>query len=166
MGKHINKRAGHYRKGTRLYIIWKNMNARCRNENGKNYKYYGGKGVIVCSDWINNYMNFEKWAIFNGYKENLTIDRIDVNGNYEPNNCRWATRVEQANNLTSNRFITHNGQSKTTSQWSYSLGGCSHLVLKRLKSGWSEEDAVTKPVGINKYNLSGKVINGLSKYLK
>ena len=83
---------------TRLYRIWSGMKTRCYNVNNKDYKYYGQLGIIVCSEWKEDFMKFREWAIQNGYQENLSIDRINPYGNYEPSNCRWATAKEQANN--------------------------------------------------------------------
>lgn len=94
---------------TRLYSIWSNMKTRCYNKNINEYKNYGGRGITVCEEWKNSFNNFYKWAIENGYRGDLSIDRKDVNGNYTPENCRWADKIEQANNKTTTLQI--NGMS-------------------------------------------------------
>ena len=121
------------------------MKIRCYNKNSKNYKNYGGRGIIICEECL-KYETFYEWAKNNGYKENLTIDRIDVNGNYEPQNCRWATLKEQANNKRNNLFFTINGITKTQAQWCKEYNIPVTNVRRRLNSGWSIEKALMTPI--------------------
>ena len=107
---------------SRLYIIWANMKARCYNPNSDRYNVYGARGIKVCDEWKNSYAAFQKWALDNGYDDKLTIDRIDVDGNYEPLNCKWSTTLEQANNKTDNVFVEYNGETHTISEWSRITG--------------------------------------------
>lgn len=103
---------------SRLYNIYSGMLARCFRKNHHAYKNYGGRGITVCDEWKDDFIVFFKWAMDNGYKNNLTIDRIDNNGNYEPDNCRWISKAEQTRNSRKNVYLTYNGVTKTISEWS------------------------------------------------
>jgi len=130
----------------RLYEIWKNMKRRCYDKTNKRYENYGGKGVSVCEEWKNDYLVFRKWAFSKGYNENLTIDRIDVNGDYEPSNCKWSTLAEQMNNQTKNRFLTYRGKTMTMSQWADYLGLTYGAINHRVQRNWSMERIVNTPM--------------------
>lgn len=106
--KNINVKHG--KKGTRLYNIWQGMKQRCHNENVPNYKNYGARGIKICQEWLDDFMNFYDWAMNNNYQEGLTIDRIDNNNSYSPTNCRWADNITQQNNRRSNIYIVVNGE--------------------------------------------------------
>lgn len=121
----------HGQKQTRLYNIWCGMRERCNNPNSQAYKDYGGRGISICKDWQDDYMNFYNWSINNGYDEKLTIDRINVNGNYEPTNCRWATTNEQCNNRRNNIKITYNGKTQTLFQWCQEYNLDYRMILAR-----------------------------------
>ena len=130
-----NRENAHHKTNTKLYQIHAAMKARCFSKNHKNYKQYGGRGITVCDEWKNDFMAFYNWAMSNGYKEGLTIDRIDVNGNYEPNNCRWVTRKEQANNTRKNCFIEYNNEKHTIAEWCDILGITYSKLFSRLRKG-------------------------------
>lgn len=131
-----------YANKERLYETWKNMKRRCYDPKNKRYKQYGGRGIKVCNEWLKDYMSFRNWAMENGYKDNLTIDRIDVNGNYEPSNCRWATLEEQQNNVTRNRILRYKGEEKTMSEWSKKYNIPYSKFNKRVQMGWSVEKII------------------------
>lgn len=142
----------HGEKGTRLYNIWQSMKQRCLLPTNANYKYYGQRGICVCSEWL-DYINFAQWARNNGYQDDLTIERIDVDGNYCPENCKWATIQEQNNNKTTTHNISYNGETHTLKQWSKILNISYSTLERRLHIlGWSVEDALTKPVDTSKRN--------------
>lgn len=129
---------------TRLYIIWSHMKQRCYNEKDLKYPRYGARGIKVCDEWKDNFMAFREWALKNGYEENLTLDRIDGNKNYEPSNCRWRTYRQQANNMSSNHFLTFNGATHTIAEWSRIVGINRATIERRInKHKWSVEDALT-----------------------
>ncbi len=142
------QRIKHGLSETRLYKVWRTMKERCLCETYRDYKHYGGRGIKVCDEWLDDFMNFYNWAMDNGYDENAkrgeyTIDRIDVNGNYEPSNCRIVSMKEQANNVRRNHLIEYKGKTQTLSQWSDEVGISSHTLLNRLQNGWSIEKALT-----------------------
>lgn len=120
--------------GKRLFHIYETMKQRCNKPKAINYYMYGGRGIKVCKEWENNPSSFIKWALENGYADNLTIDRIDSNGNYEPQNCRWVTHKEQANNRRINVFIDDNGNKITITNYmqKYKISkGRAYGMLKR-----------------------------------
>lgn len=106
----------------KLYRVLASMKNRCYNKNEPGYKNYGGRGIKVCDEWRNSYEAFESWALSHGYAEGLSIERIDVNGNYCPENCKWATQLEQCNNMRRNIRVTYLGKTQTLAQWAKELG--------------------------------------------
>lgn len=135
----------HNQSHTRLYSIHQNMKRRCYNPNSDWWELYGGKGVRVCDEWLGKYgfINFRDWALSNGYADNLTIDRINSDGNYEPSNCRWATPKEQNFNTNRTLFATINGVTKPMMEWCEEYGIAYQCVRARLRRGWSIETAIT-----------------------
>lgn len=127
---------------TRLYHIWNSMKQRCVNPNAISYKYYGEKGIEVCKEW-QSFETFRSWALANGYADNLSLDRIDGNGNYEPSNCRWATNKEQQNHTSYNRLYTYKGETLSIMQWAEKMGIHPNMLYKRLSRGWDIEKAIT-----------------------
>ena len=120
--KRVPPNVKHGLSKTRLHRIWETMKARCNNKNFLPYRNYGEKGVSVCEAWNKNFMSFYNWAMANGYKDDLTIDRINVFGSYEPSNCRWTTSLNQANNRRNNRYIIYDGIKKSLSEWARYFG--------------------------------------------
>lgn len=112
-----NRLTTHNLTGSRLMKIFYNMRTRCNNSKDRRFKDYGGRGIKLCKEWENNFLNFYNWAVNNGYKDGLTIDRIDNDSNYSPENCRWITLEEQSNNKRNSIFITINDITKTLKQW-------------------------------------------------
>ena len=134
-----------YEKPSKINHAWANMKYRCYNKNALEYSSYGGRGIRVCDEWM-KFKPFEKWALENGYAEGLTLDRIDVDGNYEPSNCRWITMDEQMSNKRNNRYIEYNGNKYTVAALSRVLNMNDSTLRERLNLGWSPEKATTQPI--------------------
>lgn len=130
---------------TRLYHVWAGMRERCSNPNAPNYRLYGGRGIYVCKEWDESFELFESWALAHGYAENLTIDRVDVNGGYCPENCRWVPMVVQQNNRRNNRKIEFRGETHTIAEWAKIKNMSRTLLRYRIEAGWSIERALTEP---------------------
>lgn len=137
----------HGMSNTRLYNIWRKMKNRCSAKTGHYYKYYGAKGITVCDEWKNDFLSFYNWAIAHGYSDDLTIDRIDGNGNYCPENCRWATSLQQGRNKSNNHLITYQGKTQTISQWAKELNINWYTLFHRLSRGMPLELAMAKQIG-------------------
>lgn len=132
----------HLQSKTKLYQTWKNIKARCLNKARPDYSYYGGRGIEICEEWKNDYLRFKEWAELNGYSEKLTLDRIDVDGNYEPLNCRWVDRITQGNNKR-NTILKN---SEEVSRLAIQKGIVTRkMALARVQHGWSVIDATTIP---------------------
>lgn len=145
------KRDTHHLSNTRLYRIWNAMKCRCYRETHWAYPYYGGKGITVCDEWKNDFCKFYDWAINNGYSEELTIDRIDNNSGYSPDNCKWSTRQEQSDNRRFCIQITYNGETKNLMQWCKILDLPYKLINQRMKlKNLSFEEAISIPIKSHK----------------
>lgn len=153
----LDERTKNKIKNVRLNYVFIQMRQRCNNPNNKNYYNYGGRGIKVCDEWNrrNGYRCFEAWALANGYKPGLTLDRIDNNGPYSPENCRWVSLFVQANNKRTTTRVIFNGVEYTLKQLAQATG----VPYRRLKSricvqGWSPEKAVYEPLHLNQYKLA------------
>ena len=133
-------------KKIRLYNIWSHMCERCNNPNFVYFENYGGRGIAVCDEWLGNYEAFRSWALSNGYNDRLTLDRIDNDGDYTPENCRWVTTKEQANNRRSNRMLSYNGETHNIETWCKIAGLSRHIVDGRLRRGWTVEKTLNTPL--------------------
>lgn len=140
---HIDKITKHGLRYTKLYNVHKAMIDRCYKMNHDSYVNYGGRGIAVCDEWldsINGTSDFTKWAKENGYETGLTLDRIDNDGNYEPNNCRWVDYKVQNNNTRATVKIEINESIKTLTEWSEISGVNKNTIRDRIRRGWSGED--------------------------
>lgn len=131
---------------TRLYKIWSSMKTCTENERVKSYKDYGGRGIYICKEWKDSFLSFKQWALNHGYQNDLTIDRIDNEKGYFPENCRWVNRTVQNSNKRNNHYLSFQGQTKTLTEWAKEYGLKRATIRTRLKLGWDIEKALTTPV--------------------
>ena len=142
--KHKIEQVNNYQRDTRLHWVWRAMKQRCENPSNKQYHNYGGRGINICSEWkgVYGFLHFSEWAKQHGYKEGLTLDRIDNNEGYSPNNCRWVTNKEQANNKRTNIYITYKGKTKTLAQWAKQTGISYSCLQTRHYKGYSDIEVI------------------------
>ena len=131
---------------TALYKVYTSMVQRCENKKHPSYKDYGARGISICDEWRQDRMTFINWAMSNGYAEGKSIDRIENDKGYYPSNCRWTDDKTQANNKRSNRLITIGETTKTLSEWLEVSGVPRRTFYERVEAGWSEAEAITKPL--------------------
>lgn len=132
----------HGKSRSRLYRIYCNMKTRCYNKNNIRYKDYGERGINICNEWLNDFMSFYEWSMNNGYADSLTIDRIDNNKGYSPNNCRWVNQITQSNNTRNNVYLTYNEKTQTMSQWAKDLHLKSCTVRMRHYRGYTDKECL------------------------
>lgn len=137
----------HGMRHTRIYSVWCAMKERCSNPNNKSYNRYGARGITVDPEWRDSFEAFHMWAVQNGYAENLTIDRIDNDKGYTPDNCRWVTVKEQNRNYSRNHMITYNGKTQRIADWEEETGIKRATILWRLKAGKTLEQVFDKTDG-------------------
>lgn len=153
--------------GTRLHVLWKGMKSRCDNPNHREYKNYGGRGIKVCSQWSEDFLSFKEFMLSIGYDETLptgeqTIERINVNGDYEPSNCKLITKGEQSYNKRNNHYITYKGETKTVTEFAREHGIDTNTILNRINHfGYTVEEAIEKPVihkprAVPQYTINGE----------
>lgn len=138
----------HGKRKTRLYRIWANIKTRCTNKNDPHYRCYGGRGITVCDEWKNDFKAFYDWSVRHGYADDLTIDRINNNGNYEPSNCRWVDYKTQANNKRNVILITHNGETHNAAEWAQILHLGHDTIRQRYRKGWTPEQCLFGKKGV------------------
>lgn len=142
---------------TKIYHVWQGMKQRCEDPNRENYKNYGARGITVCEEW-HDPETFINWALSHGYKEGLSIDRIDNEKGYFPDNCRWADSTTQARNQRKNRLLVYDGETKCLSEWSQIVGIPIPTIWKRLQHGMPVKDALTIPPKKRSRNIENKPI--------
>ena len=138
--------AKHHMSNAKIYHVWQSMKHRCYLKSDSNFYKYGARGILVCDEWLNDFEAFYNWAISNGYKDGLRIDRIDVNGNYEPSNCRWADKITQANNRRNTKMITYKDRTQALTNWCRELNLNYKAVRTRIYAyNWSVDKAFNTP---------------------
>lgn len=142
-----NLNKSHGLSNTRLFRIWKDVKRRCYKDTRPCYDNYGGRGILMCEEWKNDFQAFYEWSMANGYSDNLSIDRIDNNGNYEPLNCRWVDEKIQANNRRCIKPIEYNGEVHSVAEWAKIKDMKPSTLYYRLSEGWSIEKALETQVG-------------------
>lgn len=145
-------------KDKRIYETWTGMKDRCYCSTDKSYNHYGKRNIKACEDWLESFINFYNWSLNNGYKDNLTLDRIDVNGNYEPLNCRWVEQKTQQRNRRNNVLITYKNETHCISEWAEILGLSTPCFFYRLKK-WKDKEKIFNKNYFNKM----KKVNERSK---
>lgn len=136
----------HGMRYTKLYEVWKGMKSRCENPKHIGFKDYGGRGISVCEEWRDDFLQFYEWAVGHGYADGLTIDRIDNEKGYSPENCRWVTRAFQNAHKRNNHLIEFSGQIHTLAEWARLTGIDHTVILDRLKHGWQIARALTEKI--------------------
>lgn len=132
----------HRSTNTKLYGVWGSMKARCYNKSVKYYCRYGGRGISVCDEWLNDFESFHDWSVASGYKDGLSIDRINNDAGYSPENCRWVDCSVQANNRSSNRMLTYNGETHNVTEWAAIKGVSPKTLFNRVYAGYSDEEVL------------------------
>lgn len=137
-------------KRSRLYDIWNLMKQRCFNERRPDFKWYGGRGISVCDEWRLSYQHFEAWALQNGYDDTLTVDRVDTNGPYSPENCRWIPFSQQRENTSQCHLVTINGKTQSVKNWCRQFGISHSMVYERIHRGAPVLEALFVPPKTNR----------------
>ena len=138
--------ATHKLSKTKLYKVWETIRTKCRNPKSSNYRLYGGRGIDICDEWYNDFLAFRDWALSHGYQEGLTIDRINNNQGYSPDNCHWITNREQQLNKRNNVLISYQGKTQTLVEWCDELGLKYKTIQNRIVKGWDKVRAITEPI--------------------
>lgn len=137
---------------TRIYNIWSGLKSRCNYKGNDSYQSYGARGIKVCKEWEKDFISFYDWAMQNDYNDNLSLDRIDNNGDYEPGNCRWATEIEQKNNTSYNTVLDYRGEKLTMAEIARKYNVNYDMFIRRIQRGWDIERAINEPSKRRKNN--------------